>query len=847
VKSLMGPAFALFRRVQSLSAYGLVTLLLLLAQLGAIALFLYVTYGFTPATAGWMILRSVPHLPLLAIVGSGMFLLGLYLIVAFALVSKHSLDAILQRLHRVAAGDLSLQFSPGWGNRSQGQTMWNAFTKMNLEFPDIVRKIRAGGEHIVDGSREIAQGYVNLASRTEEQASTLEEIAASMEELSATMKQNADNCREARAAVEETGGRAEESAQTMQQVTSTMSRIETSTRKIVEFVGIIEGIAFQTNILALNAAVEAARAGDQGRGFAVVAAEVRALAQRSTQATQEIKTLISAASENVSEGAALVAQAERATNRAVAGVRQAIELIAQIASASTEQLDGTQTIGKALTQLEAVTQHNAALVEEGSATATSFEQEAGRLTEAVNPFRLTDERIADKQAYLRCCSYRNAIRNYAIGPFTAPFVMPALSLFVRMKYLPMFMMIGVPLLIGPLLTFLATLATGYADIGGTQMLTVGAAAIGLPTMLLGAAGIYLFVGLALWISTGSDYIERVSMQIAAGDLTWKIKVGAADAEASPETLPESQRIPVALFKLHRHFTNTVRQVRTTADAIVTGVREIAAGYTNLASRTEDQAAALEETNANMERLSRAVKQNADNCRDVNTAIEDIRGRAEEAAQTMQQMTNTVGRIEESAQKVGEFVKIVEDIAFQTNILALNAAVEASRAGDQGRGFAVVAAEVRALAQRSAQATVEIKALIEESTGSVTQGAMLVSMAEKSVGGAAAGIRGVSELIGNIAAASAEQDAGARMIGKALGQLEDVTQHNASLVEEGAAVATSFENEAHALMEAVRMFQLEKTKDAAPPSLTVAQMPPKAGREKLSAANDQPPRASIRAG
>jgi methyl-accepting chemotaxis protein len=845
VKYLMRPAFALFRRMQSLTVYGSVASLLVLAQLGAFALFLFVTYGFTPTTAGWMLIQVIPHLPILAVVGSGVFLFGLYLIVALAIVNKRSLDAIHQRLSRVASGDLSLHFSPGWGSRSQGQTMWNAFTQMNLEFPEIVRHVRAGGEHIVAGSREIALGYTNLASRTEEQASTLEEIAASMEELSATMRQNADNCREARAAVEETGGRAEESAQTMQQVTSTMARIETNTSKIVEFVGIIEGIAFQTNILALNAAVEAARAGEQGHGFAVVAAEVRALAQRSAQATKEIKALIRAASENVGEGAELVAKAEQAINRAVSGVRQAVELIGAIAAASTEQLDGTQTIGKALTQLEGVTQHNAALVEEGSATATSFEHDAGRLTEVVSAFQLADHGITDKQQFLRG-SYRNAMRNYGFGRIIAAFTMPALAIFVRMKYSRMFMVIGLPLLIGPALTYVATFMTEYSDIGGGTLYTADAAAIALPAALLGLLGIYVFAAMALWMTSGSDFIERISRKIAAGDLTWNVKVSAAVAAAPAEKLREDQRIPVALFNLHRHFTNIVRQVRATADNIVTGVREIAAGYANLASRTEDQAAALEETSASMERLSRAVKQNANNCRDANATVEEIRGRAEEAIQTMQQVTNTVGRIEHSAQKVSAFVNIVEDIAFQTNILALNAAVEAARAGEQGRGFAVVAAEVRSLAQRSAQATVDIKALIDASTESVTQGAMLVSLAEQSVGRAAAGICDVSELIGSITAASAEQDDGARMIGKALAQLEDVTQHNAALVEEGAAAATSFENEAHRLMEVVKMFRLEKEKQetATSPSIEPSAQPEPA---TVVPANNEPPRIAAGAG
>ncbi len=812
---MMAPAYALISKIRNLTAHTLVALLFALAQLGAAALYLFVTHTAVRDESA-ALLAFVAHHPLV-IGGTALFILGTYLIVAQAILTKHSVDNMYLGISRIADGDLSLQFLPGWGNTSQAQTMWSSLARMNIEFPEIVRQVRAGGENIVNGSREIALGYTNLASRTEEQASTLEEIAASMEELSATMKQNADNCQAASTAVEDAGARAEESAQAMREVTSTMARIETGAAKIAEFVGIIEGIAFQTNILALNAAVEAARAGTQGRGFAVVAAEVRALAQRSTQATEEIKASIRASSTIVNDGAALVTQAEQTVDRAVGGVRQAVELIGAIAEASAEQMDGTRMIGKALTQLEGVTQHNAALVEEGSATAASFESDAGRMTEEVSVFRISDHAVTDKEQFMRSGSRRTVMRNYKLAGLVGLFVAPALALFVHMKYRWVYAVIGASLAIGSVLTTIgAATAAGYGGqgVGGVTFSLILAF-----TVLFFGAGMYLLVALTRWTSSGSNMMEQLSRKIAAGDFTWTVQNRpAADTPAT-----EAQRIPMALAKLHGHFTQTVRRVRSTADNIVTGVREIATGYTNLANRTEEQSTALEETAASMEELSAAVKQNADNSRQANAAIEDIRGRAEEAVQTMQQVTQTVARIEESSRRVGEFVGVVEGIAFQTNILALNAAVEAARAGEQGRGFAVVAAEVRSLAQRSAQATEEIKALIATSAEAVTQGAALVTQAEESVSRATAGIRGVSDLISNIASASGEQNEGARMIGKALTQLEGVTQNNAALVEEGAAAATSLEHEAHRLMESVRMFRLLEAKPAvaSPPTAIAA--------------------------
>jgi methyl-accepting chemotaxis protein len=802
VKTFFGPAFSLFQRRRSLVNYTLVAASLSIAQLGCVALFLQVAPNFVAAS------DDVSLSSILALAGSGMFLCGIYMYVAIAVVNRRALISLAILLDRVGAGDLSLHFLPGWGQRSEGQTVWTALNQMNKDFPNIIRQVRSSAESIANGSREIALGYTDLSKRTEEQASTLEETAASMEQLSATVKQNADNCGEANVAVEEVGGRAEEAALAMQQVTSTMGRIAASTKKMTEFVSIIEGIAFQTNILALNAAVEAARAGEQGRGFAVVAAEVRALAGRSAEATKAIKALIGTSSSKVALGTSLVSKAEQAVNRAVTGIRHVVDLIGSVAAASAEQNAGVQMIGKALTQLEAVTQQNAALVQDGAAAAGSFTGESARLVDVAGVFRLQDQVTADYEMAIG--NRHTAARNYLMSPIERLWLLPVLAINVRMSYAIKTLIFGVPFLVGPALTFFATAAHSDAGVAGILQ---SSSSIALATVTLAsfAGGSYLYFALASWGTRSAGYLQRLSQKLASGDLTWSIKV---DPSAEAARL-EGHLINKALAKIHQNFTNVVRQVRASADGVVSGSREIAKGYTHLSQRTEEQASTLEETAASMEELTATVRQNADTCRAASVAVEEVGGRAEEAARAMQQVTTMAADIEDSAKRMTEFVGIIEGIAFQTNILALNAAVEAARAGEQGRGFAVVAAEVRALAQRSAKATEEIKALIAVSAAHVTEGATLVAQAERAVNRAVGGIRHAVDLIGAIASASTEQNSGMQMIGKALTQLETVTQQNAALVEEGAAAANSFEQEAGRLVSVVGVFRLEKTQIEAP--------------------------------
>jgi methyl-accepting chemotaxis protein len=232
---------------------------------------------------------------------------------------------------------------------------------------------------------------MDLSGRTEQQAGALEETAASMEELTTTVKQNADNARQANQLARSASDTAQRGGAVVAEVVETMAAIDTASRKVVDIIGVIDSIAFQTNILALNAAVEAARAGEQGRGFAVVASEVRALAQRSAGAAKEIKALIGAASSEVEAGSALVQDAGRTMADVVASVRQVSDIVAEITAASAEQSTGIGHVNQAIVQMDGTTQQNAALVEEAAAAADSLHQQAELLVALVGEFRLDGE------------------------------------------------------------------------------------------------------------------------------------------------------------------------------------------------------------------------------------------------------------------------------------------------------------------------------------------------------------------------------------------------------------------------------------------------------------------------
>jgi methyl-accepting chemotaxis protein len=259
------------------------------------------------------------------------------------------------------------------------------------QLTDIVTQIKGSTDAINTASREIAQGNADLSSRTEEQASSLEQTASSMEELTSTVKQNAENAKQANQLAMGASDVAVRGGTVVKQVVDTMSSISESSKKIVDIISVIDGIAFQTNILALNAAVEAARAGEQGRGFAVVATEVRNLAQRSAAAAKEIKTLIEDSVGKVDAGTKLVDQAGKTMEEIVTSVKRVTDIMSEITAASQEQSSGIEQVNQAITQMDEVTQQNAALVEQAAAAAESLEEQARNLAEAVATFKLAEE------------------------------------------------------------------------------------------------------------------------------------------------------------------------------------------------------------------------------------------------------------------------------------------------------------------------------------------------------------------------------------------------------------------------------------------------------------------------
>ncbi len=337
---------------------------------------------FDVAVTRYQTIRAAAIAAVLAGIGFAV-LFGVFLIRNMSRALSHAVDVA----DAVAAGDLTRPIRVE--GRDEVARLLQSMAKMKDGLASVVAGVRQGAESVATASAQIAQGNQDLSGRTEEQASALEETAATMEQLGSTVRHNADNASQANQLAQGASTVAVKGGEVVSQVVETMKGINDSSKKIADIIGVIDGIAFQTNILALNAAVEAARAGEQGRGFAVVASEVRNLAKRSADAAKEIKGLIMASVERVEHGATLVDQAGETMQEVVQSIRRVTDIMGEISSASVEQSSGVAQVGEAVSQMDQATQQNAALVEESAAAAESLKTQAQQLVQAVAVFRLS--------------------------------------------------------------------------------------------------------------------------------------------------------------------------------------------------------------------------------------------------------------------------------------------------------------------------------------------------------------------------------------------------------------------------------------------------------------------------
>ncbi|TCO98024.1 methyl-accepting chemotaxis protein/methyl-accepting chemotaxis protein-1 (serine sensor receptor) [Rubrivivax gelatinosus] len=327
------------------------------------------------------------------------------------------------------------------------------------------------------------------------------------------------------------------------------------------------------------------------------------------------------------------------------------------------------------------------------------------------------------------------------------------------------------------------------------------------------ASVLLGVGLGVWLTRGlmrqlggePDEAVELARHVASGDLARRVELRRGDTTS----------VMAVLAQMQTNLSRVVSGVRRNSESVATASAQIAQGNQDLSSRTEEQASALQQTAATMEQLSSTVRSNAESAKQANQLAQGASAVAAEGGAVVGKVVGTMQDISESSRRIGDIIGVIDGIAFQTNILALNAAVEAARAGEQGRGFAVVAGEVRTLAQRSAEAAKEIKTLIGRSVEQVEQGTVLVDQAGKTMDEIVGSIRRVSDIVAEITAATVEQSAGIQQVGDAVGQMDQVTQQNASLVEESAAAAESLKSQAQQLVQAVAVFRLAEDAYAAP--------------------------------
>jgi methyl-accepting chemotaxis protein-1 (serine sensor receptor) len=337
-------------------------------------------------------------------------------------------------------------------------------------------------------------------------------------------------------------------------------------------------------------------------------------------------------------------------------------------------------------------------------------------------------------------------------------------------------------------------------------------------LIVSAAAIVIAIAAAVWlirsITAPLARAVEVADRVAGGDLTTHIDVDSRD---------ETGQLLSALQRMQQSLVRTVSVVRQNSESVASASAQIASGNNDLSARTEQQASALEETAASMEELGSTVRQNADNARTANQLAMNASTVAAQGGEVVAEVVETMKGINASSNKIADIISVIDGIAFQTNILALNAAVEAARAGEQGRGFAVVAGEVRSLAGRSAEAAKEIKSLIMASVERVEQGTLLVDKAGATMTEVVTAIRRVTDIMGEISAASSEQSAGVDQIGEAVTQMDQATQQNAALVEEMAAAAASLNTQAGELVHAVAVFQLDANAPAARASVPAAKV------------------------